>query len=190
LTFGKILFEKRGYVPIPFFIIAVIFANPREDLMTFGAILMIGGELLRLTAASYLGIASRSPKIETTKLVTNGPFAYVRNPIYFGNLLLYMGASIFAGALLPYLLYLTIVFFTIFYSIVVKYEESFLNDVFGTGYESYLINVPRFFPRLSAYPERGNTKPNYSIGFDAEKSTFITIIGFIALVLISWYIQS
>ena len=100
MTFGKTLFEKRGYAPIPFFFIAVIFANPREDLMVFGIIVMTVGELLRFTASSYLGISSRSPIIETKILVTNGPFAYVRNPIYFANLLLYIGASIFAGTLL------------------------------------------------------------------------------------------
>jgi len=110
LTYGKLLFKNRGYVPIPFFLIAVIYANPRQDLMIFGAIVMLAGELLRATAVSYVGISSRSTELETTELVSNGPYAYLRNPIYFGNLLLYMGASIFSGALLPYLLYLTIIF--------------------------------------------------------------------------------
>jgi hypothetical protein len=101
-----------------------------------------------------------------------------------------MGASIFAGALLPFLLYLTIIFFTVYYSIIIRYEESFLNDNFGEKYKSYLNNVPRFFPRLSAYSGRGNAKPNFSKGFGDEKSTFVTIISFIVLVLISWYLQS
>ena len=190
MTFGKFLFEYRGYAPIPFYILAVIFANPREDLIILGLILMAIGELLRFIASSYLGISSRSTLLESKELVTNGPFAYVRNPIYFGNLLLYMGASILSGAYLPYLLYLTIIFFAIFYAFIVKYEESFLGDTFGSKYESYLINVPRFFPRLSAYPEGGSTKPNFSEGLNAEKSTLMTIISFIAFVLISWYIKS
>jgi protein-S-isoprenylcysteine O-methyltransferase Ste14 len=190
LTLGQILFKNRGYVPIPFIIVAVLFANPREDLMVFGGILMVCGELLRLLASSYLGISSRSSNIDTSKLVTNGPYAYVRNPIYFANLLLYMGGSILAGALLPYLLYLIFIFFTIFYALVVRYEESRLREAFENKYESFLNNVPRFFPRLSAYPNAGNTKPNFSDGLNAEKSTIANIIGFVALVLISWYIQS
>ena len=190
MTFGKFLFKNRGYMPIPFFIIAVIFADPRQDLMIFGVILMVVGELLRFTAVSFVGVASRSPEIETKELVSNGPYAYLRNPIYFGNLLLYMGASILSGAFLPYLLYLTIIFFSAFYAINVRYEESFLADVFGTKYETYKNNVPGFFPRLSAYPDRGEKKADFGEALKAEKSTLLIIVGYIALVIIGWCIKS
>jgi len=153
LTFGKFLFKNRGYMPIPFFITAVIFANPRQDLMVFGAILMLAGELL-------------------------------------GNLLLYMGASIFSGALLPYLFYLTIFFFLLFYALIVRYEESNLVSVFGNKYEKYIINVPRFFPRLSAYPDKSESKADFGEAMNAEKSTLVTILGFVALIVINWYIKS
>ena len=190
MTFGKFLFENRGYMPIPFFIAAVIFANPLQDLMVFGAILMLAGELLRFTAVSFLGITSRSPEIKTKEFVSNGPYAYLRNPIYFGNLLLYMGASIFSGALLPYLFYLTIFFFLLFYALIVRYEESNLVSVFGNKYEMYIINVPRFFPRLSAYPDKSESKADFGEAMNAEKSTLVAILGFIALIVISWYIKS
>jgi len=158
--------------------------------MIFGTILILAGELLRFIAVSYLGITSRSPEIQTDEFVSNGPYAYLRNPIYFGNLLLYMGASLFSGALLPYLFYLTIIFFLVFYALVVRYEESNLEIVFGNKFEKYIINVPRFFPRLSPYPDRGDSKADFGEAVNAEKSTLLTLLGFFALIVISWYIKS
>jgi protein-S-isoprenylcysteine O-methyltransferase Ste14 len=190
LKAGEYFFKNRKYAPVPFFIIAVIYANPRQDLMVFGMLLILCGELIRLSAASYLGISSRLSEIKTEELVTNGPYAYVRNPIYLGNIFLYMGASIFSGALLPYLLYLTIIFFSIYYTIIIRYEESFLIDKFEKRFEPYIINVPRFFPRLSAFQERGNKRADIAVGFEAERATLVTIIAFVVLVLVSWNLQS
>jgi len=187
---GEQLYKYRGYTPVPFFIAGVVLANPREDLMIFGAILFSFGEFLRIISVSYLGVSSRAREIVTEKLVTNGPYGYLRNPMYMGNILIYMGASIFSGAWLPLMLYLVILFFSIQYSLTVKYEESCLIDVYGDKYLDYKETVPRFYPRLSPYPHKSKEKMELATALMSERTTFLSISGFIIMVLVIFYLKS
>jgi len=190
LKAGALLYKYRSYTPVPFFLAGVILSNPREDLMIFGAILMAFGELLRIISVSYLGVASRARVIEKVKLITNGPYAHIRNPIYTGNMFLYIGASIYCGSWLPYLLYLVIFYFSIQYALSVKYEESMLEDLYGEPYLDYKEAVPRFYPRLSPYPNKSNQKIDLTTAFVSEKTTFLAIIGFIIVVQLVSYLNS
>ncbi len=190
MRIGELLYKYRGYTPAPFFVAGIILVNPRQDLMIFGAILMAFGELLRIISVSYIGVSSRAREIVAEKLVTNGPYAYLRNPMYTGNMFLYMGASIFAGGWLPFMLYLVILFFSIQYSLSVKYEESGLEDLHGEEYINYQEAVPRFYPRLSPYPQKSKEKMELAPALISEKTTFLAIIGFIIMVQLVWYLKS
>ena len=190
MKIGEFLYKFRGYTPAPFFVAGIVLANPRDDLMIFGAILMVFGELLRIISVGYLGVSSRSREIVSEKLVTNGPYAYLRNPIYTGNIFIYMGASIFAGGWLPYMLYLVILFFSIQYSLTVKYEESGLENVHTEKYLDYKETVPRFYPRLSPYPQKGKEKLDILTALISDKTTFLAIIGFIIMVQFVSYLKS
>lgn len=182
MKIGELLHIYRGYTPIPFFIAGIVLANPRDDLMIFGALLMIVGEIIRIISVGYIGVSSRTRTIVTDKLVTNGPYAFIRNPIYTGNMFIYMGASIFAGGWLPFMLYLVILFFSIQYSLSVNYEESCLEDTYGEKYLDYKTTVPRFYPRLSPYSQKSNERLKLAAALKSEKATFLAILGFIVLV--------
>lgn len=184
---GEIIFKFRGITPIPFLIVAIIMADPQQGLVIFGGLLMFVGELLRLTGVSYVGPSTRTRELVAEKLITNGPYAFVRNPVYLGNVLIYTGASILAGAWLPYLLYLVILFFSIQYGICVRYEEAYLEKVFGEDFIDYTHAVPRFFPRISPFPARGNEKPDWSAALLSERTTFLEILGYILLIVIHYY---
>ena len=190
MNIGELLYKFRGYTPVPFFIAGILLANPRDDLMIFGAILMAFGELLRIISISYLGVSSRARELVTDKLITNGPYAFLRNPVYTGNMFIYMGASIFVGGWLPYMLYLVILFFSIQFSLIVKYEESGMKNTHQEKFINYRESVPRFYPRLSPYPEKSKEKMDISSAFISEKTTFIAIIGFIILVHLVSYLKS
>ena len=43
MNIGKVSFTYRSYVPVPFFITGVLLADPQQDLVTFGALLMAAG---------------------------------------------------------------------------------------------------------------------------------------------------
>jgi protein-S-isoprenylcysteine O-methyltransferase Ste14 len=190
LRIGELFYKYRGYTPVPFFVAAIVLSNPRDDLMIFGAILMAFGELLRVISVSYLGVASRAREIVAEKLITNGPYAFIRNPMYTGNMFLYMGASIYAGGWLPFMLYLVILFFSVQYSLMVKYEESGLEDLHGDEFRNYIETVPRFYPRLTPYPQKSKKKLELATVLSSEKTTFLAIIGFIILVQVVFYLKS
>lgn len=186
MKIGDFFFKVRGYTPIPFLLTAIIFAQPVKDLVIFGSILVVFGELMRIWGVSYAGGATRTRNVGAPDLVSNGPFAFIRNPLYIGNIFIYMGAIILSGALLPHLLYLVIIFFSIQYTFIVLFEEKELHNLFGEKYEKYLESVPRFYPRLSPYPGRTKIKGDITRAIKSEKTTFLAIFLFLIIFSIRW----
>ena len=82
------------------------------------------------------------PKI----LIVNGLYRHVRNPIYFGALLVQLGFFVWftSGIMIIYFL-LSILAFHI---LIVFIEEPILRNAFGTDYEEYSKLVPRWIPRI------------------------------------------
>ena len=68
-------------------------------------------------------------RVGAPQLVTNGPYAYVRNPLYIGNMMLYSGAGIISNFWLPWLLVFIWIFFGIQYHFIVKLEEEKLQEL-------------------------------------------------------------
>ena len=95
---GRFLFQLRGLTPIPFIFILIYFAHPTFISSSVGTILLMLGESLRLWAVGYAGGATRSRTLGTARdLVTAGPYAHVRNPLYLGNLFLSLGVCVIAN---------------------------------------------------------------------------------------------
>ncbi len=187
----EFLFKYRGFTPIPFFLIAIIYAQPKEDLFIFGLILVGFGELIRIWGVSYAGAATRTREVGAAPLlVTNGPFAFMRNPLYFGNMFIYSGFIIATGALLPYLLYIVILFFSIQYGLIISLEEKNLAELFGEEYERYKQAVPRFYLRISPYPERTKIKPDLKKALRSERTTFLSMGILLILFALRWYLLS
>ncbi|NYB26536.1 MAG: isoprenylcysteine carboxylmethyltransferase family protein [Methanobacteriaceae archaeon] len=76
-------------------------------------------------------------------LVNTGIFAYTRNPMYFGAILLILGW--FLVSAFTFILISTILFFIVFF-IVAKSEEKQLEQKYGKKYRAYKRKVPLFFP--------------------------------------------
>lgn len=144
---------------------------------------MIIGELIRLWGVLYAGGATRTRRVGAPQLVTNGPYAYVRNPLYIGNMMLYSGAGIISNFWLPWLLVFIWIFFGIQYHLIVKLEEEKLQELFGTPYLEYQKKVSRFFPRLIPAESEAPIKPDFKGALRSEKSTFISITVVILLML-------
>src|SRR5580698_431067 len=97
------------------------------------------------------GLALRAAASGTVKknreLAVTGPYAYTRNPLYLGSMLMAAG---FAVALLSWPMALLLAAgFAIIYIPVIAAEEQFLRDTFPT-FDAYCRDVPRFIPRLTA----------------------------------------
>ena len=62
--------------------------------VTLGLPLAIAGELVRCWAVGYSGVTTRGDEVSAPELVTAGPYAYVRNPLYVGNFITAAGFAI------------------------------------------------------------------------------------------------
>lgn len=140
------------------------------------------GLLLRFFGAAYICITLTKNDV----LITDGPYAFIRNPEYFGNILIYIGIVIAAGGLLPHLLWIAVFFFAIQYISLARYEEKLLADKFGEEYKQYLQSVPRFYPRLSPYPERNRLKGDFNAALRIEKNTLLILIIMVVLFELRW----
>jgi protein-S-isoprenylcysteine O-methyltransferase Ste14 len=111
------------------------------------------GALLALWCVSSFvrfGRGTPAPFDPPRRLVVQGPYARVRNPMYIGAGLALLGACLFYRSLA--LLGYAALFFLATHLFVVLYEEPTLRSTFGADYESYCRRVGRWWPRLC---ERG-----------------------------------
>jgi protein-S-isoprenylcysteine O-methyltransferase Ste14 len=187
------IFKYRSYTPIPFVILMLIFENATITSLMIGFIIAVVGEFVRFWGVSWAGSETRTTGgVGGTYLVISGPFAYVRNPLYVGNILMYFGLGIMSMALFPYLQIVAITFFIIQYNFIVKEEEGFLEKKFGNNYHKYLQNVPRFFPRVTKFKDNSIPQPNYKIsaGLKSETRTLQAFAAIVFLILIKWYLSS
>jgi hypothetical protein len=124
-------------------------------------------------------------------VIVSGPFAHVRNPLYVGNMLTYIGIGIMANALFPWLLLSAIVWFGFQYYQIVMLEEEFLEKEFGESYLEFKKNVPRFIPKMVAYipPAQLEQKPKWNEALKSERRTFQALILVFVVLLVLWYLR-
>lgn len=95
------------------------------------------GEIVRFWAAGYIA--------KDAEIATGGPYAYVRNPLYFGSLLLAAGYGLISGLGLWGVGAMLALFF-VFHLAAIFFEETFLKATFGAPYKEYFKRVPRLLP--------------------------------------------
>ncbi|OQX58682.1 hypothetical protein B5M50_03950 [candidate division KSB1 bacterium 4484_219] len=185
----QFLFRHRSYTPVPLLIAILVLANPTWISFAVGIAIALTGELLRLWGVSYAGSATRTTgEVGGDELITSGPFAHVRNPLYLGNFLLTCGFCIAAWAWMPWMLLLAIGLFAFQYGLIISLEEDFLQEKFGEAYQKYYQQVPRLIPRCRSYPFHQNRKPDLKKALRSERSTFISF-GLVTLViLLRWQV--
>src|SRR4030065_2006539 len=190
---SSLAFKYRSYTPIPFLILMLIFQQSTPLTLIIGFAVALIGEVIRFWGVSWAGSETRTTGgVGGTFLIISGPFAYVRNPLYVGNILLYLGLGIMSIALFPYLQIVAIIFFLIQYYFIVSEEEKYLREKFKDDYKDYRKNVPAFFPRLFPYKNSNIVQPprNPKAGFRSERRSLQAFIGISALLIILWLIRS
>jgi protein-S-isoprenylcysteine O-methyltransferase Ste14 len=186
------LFACRSYTPIPFLVAMVVFACPTTATMTIGFVVVATGELIRFWGVAYAGSLTRvTGSVGAPEVIVAGPFARVRNPLYVGNLLTYIGIGVMSNALLPWLVIAAAVWFGFQYYQIVMLEESFLEKEFGSSYLEFKRNVPRFFPRLSeyVYPIQSKQLANWKDAMHSERRTFQALILVLTVLIVLWYVR-
>ena len=95
------------------------------------------------------GLGTPAPIAPPQKLVVTGLYRYVRNPIYIAVVAVIVGQALLFGD--RRLLWYGALFWLFFHVWVVMIEEPTLKQTFGTEYESFRNNVPRWIPRLTPW---------------------------------------
>ncbi len=174
---GAVIFRNRGWLPVPFLLVP-LFApgqmSPRTTLI--GIVLMVIGEAWRMWGVATAGTVTRRRSRNVQKLVSHGPFAWSRNPLYNGNFLLWMGIITISGVL--WFLPVATVIFAIEYYYIVRYEEGVLESIFGEEYLSYKSRTPRWFPRP---PASSAGEFFWAEAWKSEISTFLQFAAIIGL---------
>jgi protein-S-isoprenylcysteine O-methyltransferase Ste14 len=116
------------------------------SLQYIGFILLLVGIMLRELSIYFLGknFTTRVQVREESKLVTKGPYKYIRHPAYTGTLLTFGGISLAIGTWLGLIIALVIKWIAIEYR--VRVEEEALKTAFGSEYEEYMQKTWKLFP--------------------------------------------
>jgi protein-S-isoprenylcysteine O-methyltransferase Ste14 len=141
---------RRIRVPLGF-IFAVVFvwlARPSKTSLIVGALVLVPGLALRGLASGHVQ--------KDKQLTTSGPYAYTRNPLYLGSLMLATGFAIAARN--GWIVAIMLLMFAAIYIPVIAGEERYLRQTFPE-YDDYARHVPRFLPRLTPY---GSQRSAYS----------------------------
>ena len=175
---GARLFRARSWLPVPFLLLALVSrSNAPTVNWIVGALLIVPGELIRLAGVAAAGTVTRRRSRDVQRLVTYGSCGWVRNPLYVGNFLIWMGFVVISGV--PWLVPLAIVVFALEYYFIVAYEEGVLESIFGREYLAYKKTTPRWVPR--APKERESGQHDWAEAWKSETSTFLQ---YVALVLV------
>ncbi len=186
----QFIFKYRSYTPFPFLIVMFGYAEPTTSMIMAGGLVALLGELLRFWGVAYAGALTRvTGNVGAPDLVVAGPFAYLRNPLYVGNMLLYVGLGIMANALMPWLVLVTGIYFFVQYSLIVSLEEEFLEKTFPSEFADYKKNVPRFFPGFTPYVAVAPTSQNadWKGALRSERRTLQAILVVSIILFVLWY---
>lgn len=167
---GAVLFRHRGWLPVPFLLVPLLARGVMEPMnWIVGFVLIVLGEIVRLSGVAAAGTVTRRRSRTVQRLVTYGIFAWMRNPLYVGNFLIWMGFTVISGVL--WFIPIAVVLFAIEYSLIVRYEEGVLESIFGQEYLRYKERTPRWFPRPPGSDEDG--EHHWGEAWRSELSTFL-----------------
>jgi protein-S-isoprenylcysteine O-methyltransferase Ste14 len=139
---------RRIRVPLGFLFAAMFLwlARPTWRLMLLSLLLVIPGVWLRGYAAGYVK--------KNAELTRTGPYAYTRNPLYLGSMMIAFG---FAWASGSWVIFVALAGgFLAIYLPTIRSEEEYLRGQFPE-FEEYSRQVPRLLPRLT--PARSGLPP-------------------------------
>jgi protein-S-isoprenylcysteine O-methyltransferase Ste14 len=139
---------RRIRVPLGF-VFAVLYlwlAKPTVESLLIGAGLVIPGLAIRGLASGHLQ--------KNEQLATGGPYAYTRNPLYLGSLILSVGFALAARSW--WIVGGIVLLFFVIYLPVIRSEENFLRERFPQ-FDEYAREVPSLLPRVSRFGKRSGS---------------------------------
>jgi protein-S-isoprenylcysteine O-methyltransferase Ste14 len=144
-----------------------------------GASLVFFSAALRTWGAAYLRTAVVHDTAQhSDALVADGPFRYMRNPLYLGNLPMAAGIGVLASV--SGFIFLLLANWIFVYRLIFREEEA-LRQTQGESYRAYCEAVPRFWPLLRTQVPAGTYRPRWAQAFGGE--SFVWVFGLAELLV-------
>lgn len=156
-----------GFATAALYIFELLRRQPQSTAIAWSLALVLPGLWLRSYAAGYVK--------KNQELTTTGPYAFVRNPLYLGSILIAAG---FAVALLSWQVAVALAtMFVAIYVPVIASEERFLRATFP-GFDAYCRKVPRLIPRLTpARTSPGDDKGRFVLALYLKHREYNALLG-------------
>jgi protein-S-isoprenylcysteine O-methyltransferase Ste14 len=163
---------RRIRVPLGFAFAVLYFwlARPTWRTLALGAVSIIPGLVIRALASGHVR--------KNEALATSGPYAYTRNPLYLGSLLVAIGFAVAARSL--WVAGVLVAMFFAIYVPVIRSEEAFLRERFPE-FQEYANEVPRMIPRMTP-AFRNEASAEFSMDLYLKHREYNALLGSLALV--------
>jgi len=147
---------------VALFIFVLFSAHGRGEGRLYGLILdYVGFVFVLLCAFGRLWAGIYISGYKTAQVITEGPYAMVRNPLYLFSLFGFVGLAMATKSLV--LVALILVVYLGIYPVVIRAEESKLLKRHGDVYRAYVSSTPRFLPDFSRLRKAGEYNLNVSV---------------------------
>lgn len=127
---------SRQWFAVLFVLLVSLLGQPEPMLLYIGTGIAAVGTLVRLWASGYV--------MKNKELATTGPYAYVRHPLYVGNILLLVGFSLASSQWWSFVLMAFLLWF--YYPPTIAYEDNKLRGIFGEEWENWAKNIHALIP--------------------------------------------
>jgi protein-S-isoprenylcysteine O-methyltransferase Ste14 len=150
-------------------------------IFAIGALFCIAAAALRTWGTAYLNSEVMvDMRLHTSRLVADGPYRHVRNPLYFGNILLAIGFGVMASRVGFLILVIGMILFD--YRLILREETGILASQ-GESYRAYCAAVPRLLPALRSRVPSAGAKPRWGDGFLGEAFMWVLAASVVAFAI-------
>ena len=147
-------------------------------MFALAGLLCVLAALIRTWATAYLNAeVMMGAHVQTSRLVADGPYRYVRNPLYLGNILLALGFGLMASRIGFFILVLGM---WLFCCRLILREEASIAASQGESYRSYCAAVPRLLPALRPKLPSAGAVPNWGDGILGEAFMWVLAASVVA----------
>ena len=131
---------SRQWFAVLFVLLVSWLGDTYLTLLYAGAAVAAVGELIRMWASGHVK--------KNKELATNGPYAYVRHPLYVGNILILVGYSVASNMWWSFVLMAFLLWF--YYPPAISYEDNKLEKIFGEQWTEWSQNIHALIPTFSS----------------------------------------
>lgn len=141
---------SRQWFAVLFVLLVSWLGNTNLTLLYAGAAVAAAGELIRMWASGHVK--------KNKELATDGPYAYVRHPLYAGNILILVGYSVASNMWWSFVLMAFLLWF--YYPPAISYEDNKLKNIFGEHWIEWSQNIHALIPTFSS--QSGSASSDWS----------------------------